>query len=456
MPSTPSSASQPRRHLGAVQATVLALGMILTTDVLKTAPTVAANAGGWSFYGLWVLGGVISMVGALCYVEMAAAFPDAGGEYAFLRRAWGPQVGALLAWSRFAIMHTGWIALMAWMFADYAAALWPMGPATRTAFAVGTVAVLTAVNLGHVRMGFLTQSALVLLVAVGFGAVVAAGWIVPAVPPTLHAAAPAGGHIAPLAEGHIATALIYIFLAYGGWSDTATLSAEVRSTRYGMLVASIGSIAMLMVIYLALNRAMVSGLGFEGLARSSAPGADLARRAFGAKGAVIIVAIVGISTIASINSTLIVGARTTYAATRDSVALRFIGQWHGGRGTPARAVIAEGGFAMVLTAAAGVARGGFSTMVAYMTPVYWLFILLAMGAAIRLRLRHPEAERPIKTPLFPLFPLAFMAMAGWMLYASLTELGTGALFGAAVLAVGIVPGAWRRWRSPATRVAPAA
>lgn len=438
---TPDLVALPRRHLGAAQATLLALGMILTTDVLKTAPTVAANAGGWSFYGLWVLGGLISMVGALCYVEMAAAFPDAGGEYAFLRRAWGPQVGALLAWSRFAIMHTGWIALMAWMFADYAASLWPMAAVGRTVFALGTVAVLTGFNLVHVRMGFLTQSALVLLVAAGFGAVVLAGWVGPVGQTTPQ----------PLPGGHVATALIYIFLAYGGWSDTATLSAEVRSSRHGMLVASIGSIAVLMVIYLALNRAMVAGLGIHGLATSTAPAAELARRAFGANGAVLVVAVVGISTVASINSTLIVGARTTYAATRDSIALRFIGQWHGPRGTPARAMLAEGGFAMVLTAAAGLARGGFNTMVAYMTPVYWLFILLAMAASIRLRVLHPEAERPIKTPLFPLFPVAFMAMAGWMLYAALTELGAGALLGVGVLAAGGLPAAWRRWagRSPA-------
>ena len=431
-----TQAASLRRHLGAGQALLLALGMILTTDVLKTAPTVAANVGGWQFYGLWVLGGLISMVGALCYVEMASAFPDAGGEYSFLRRAWGNEVGALLAWSRFAIMHTGWIALMAWMFADYASALWPMGAAGRTIFALGTVALMTGFNLMHVRLGFFTQSALVLLVAAGFGAVVVAGWAVPA---AMH-----GG---PPAAGHVGTALIYIFLAYGGWSDAATLSAEVRSSRYGMLVASIGSIAALMVIYLALNYAMVSGLGMGGLAASTAPAADLARRAFGASGAGLIVAVVGISAVASINSTLIVGARTTYAATRDSTALRFIGQWHAARGTPARAMLAEGGFAMILTAAAGATQSGFNTMVGYMTPVYWLFIMLAMGASIRLRLLHPGVARPVKTPLFPLFPLAFIGVAAWMLYASLTELGAGALFGAGILGLGLLPAAWRRLQS---------
>src|SRR5579864_7981505 len=132
----------PRRHLGAGQAMLLALGMIMTTDTLRTAPTVALNLGTWHFYGTWVLGGLISMIGAFCYVEMATAFPDPGGDYNFLTRAYGRGVGFLFAWSRFSIMHTGWIALMAFLFADYAGDLFGLGHAGRTFFALATVAAL--------------------------------------------------------------------------------------------------------------------------------------------------------------------------------------------------------------------------------------------------------------------------------------------------------------------------
>ena len=134
------AAAGPWRHLGAAQATLLALGMIMTTDTLKTAPTVAISVGAWHFYGLWVAGGLLSMVGAMCYVEMATAFPDPGGDYGFLRRAYGRDLGLLFAWSRFSIMHTGWIALMAFMFADYAAALAPIGHLGRVLLAEAVVA----------------------------------------------------------------------------------------------------------------------------------------------------------------------------------------------------------------------------------------------------------------------------------------------------------------------------
>lgn len=426
-------ADAPRRHLGMAHATVLALGMILTTDTLKTAPTVALSIGTWHFYGAWVLGGLVSMIGAFCYVEMATAFPDPGGDYSFLRKAYGPAVGWLFAWSRFSIMHTGWMALMAFMFADYAGDLFGLSHLGRALFALATVAALMGLNLLHVRRGFLTQAGLVVLVMLGFAAVVAA-----AVKLGLAGQLP---HAAPVKAaaptlGKFSVALIYIFLAYGGWSDAATLSAEVRSDRRGMLVAIMGSLALLMVIYLALNAAMMIGLGPAGLAASSAPAADLMGRAFGPVGKTLIVAVVGVSAIASINSTLIVGARTTYAAARDVPRLAAIGRWDGGRGIPARAVLAEGGFALLLVIAGGFAQSGFNAMVDYMTPVYWFFVMLSMGALIILRRRHPDAPRPVKTPFFPLFPAVFGLISLYMLGAGLLELGLGALYGAGVMAVG--------------------
>ena len=407
---------------------LLALGMIMSTDALKTAPTVAANAGHWHFVGLWVAGGLVSLVGALTYVEMATSFPDPGGEYSFIRRAWGDSAGALYAWSRFAIMHTGWVALMAHLAADYAAPALGLGAAGKMVFAVAIVAVMSGLNVVHVRLGFFTQALLVLLVAVGFSSVIVAGLIVPPVPALASGAAPA--------PGQLAVALIYIFLAYGGWSDAATLSAEVRSGTRGMLIAVIGSIGLLSLIYVGLNWAMMRGLGEVMLAHSSAPAADLASRAFGWGGGTLVGTVVAISAIASINSTIIVCARTTYAAARDIPRLSQLAHWHPTRGTPMRAVIAVGVVSLLLTIASGLTGSGFSTMVDYMTPVYWLFVGLGMAAAIRLRMAHPDQPRPFRTPLFPLFPLSFLTLAAYMLYASLTHLGWGAALGAGVMGLG--------------------
>ena len=281
-PPAPEVADAPLRHLGVGHATILALGMIMTTDTLKTAPTVALHVGQWHFYAFWILGGLVSMVGALCYVEMATSFPDPGGDYHFLRRAYGTDLGLLFAWSRFSIMHTGWIALMAFMFADYAGTLLSLSHVGQVVFALAIVIALVGLNLLHVRLGFLTQAALVAIVALGFASVAAAAmklWLDGALPMVR-----SGGASGAPTLKDMSVAFIYIFLAYGGWSDAATLSAEVRSDRTGMLVAIIGSIAMLMLIYLTLNAALLLGLGPQVLAHSTAPAADLLRLAFGRTG----------------------------------------------------------------------------------------------------------------------------------------------------------------------------
>ncbi len=338
-------------------------------------------------------------------------------------------------------MHTGWIALMAFMFADYLAAVTPLPHVGRVLVAEAAVAALTGLNLMHVKRGFFTQSVLVVVVALGFAAVVAAT-VVLALNGQTRVLAPAAS--APPSIANISVALIYVFLAYGGWSDAATLSAEVRGEGRGMQAAVLGSLAILMAIYLALNGALMAGLGPAGLARSVAPAADLMSRAFGRAGGVTIVLVVGLSAVASINSTLIVGARTTYAAARDAPRLAALGRWNAERGVPARAVLAEGGFAMILTGAGGFATSGFSAMVDYMTPVYWFFVTLSMGALMIRRRRHQEAVRHARTPLYPLFPLTFMVVAVYMFIASLLDLGLGALFGAGVMGLGVGVVAWLR------------
>ena len=409
---------------------LVALGMIMSTDVLKTAPTVALNAAPGQFVWLWIGGGVVSLIGALCYVEMACAFPDAGGEYSFLSRAWGPRIGALYAWSRFAVMHTGWIALMAHLLADYASAIVPMGDSARTLFALAVITVLALINCLHVRLGFLTQALLVALVALGFGAVIVAGCVA-------NPAIPAHG-LTSEAPHRLGVALIYVFLAYGGWSDMATLSAELRGGPRGMAWVTIGAIGLLMVLYIALNAGMAHGLGLAALAQSTAPGADVARAAFGPLGAELVVGVVVLSAVASINSTLIVGARITSAASRTMPVLHRFADWHSTRGTPVAAVIAVAVCSGILTVLAGLTGNGFGAMVDYMSPVYYVFILLGMGAAIRLRLRAGTHVFPVRTPLFPLFPLTFAGVAAVMLWWSLTDLGPGALAGAGVMIAGAV------------------
>lgn len=425
----------PKRHLPVLQALLITLGMVITTDILKTAPTVALNVGPEYFYWVWVLGGLASMAGALCFAEMATAFPHPGGDYHFLRTAYGERMGFLFAWSRFSVMHTGWIALSAFMFADYVNAVLPLGRYGSGLFAGGVIAALVLLNLSGKHIGFITQTLLVGLLALGFLSIASAGvWLVwQGVE-----AAPASVSVAPENTGMagFSAAMIFVFLAFGGWSDAATLSAEVRDGRRGIFIAMLGALTLLMAIYLALNWAFVRGLGFAGLAASNAPAVELLNRAFGAPGVLLILLMVGIAAIATINSTLLVGARTTYAAARDVPQLRRFGEWHEEDGVPHKALLAEGAVALLLVLFGSFTQSGFNTMVEYLTPVYWLFLSFSSLALIILRRRFPDVPRPVRVPLYPLVPLLFFGLCLYMLYSSVTVVGWGAFLGIGVLLVG--------------------
>jgi amino acid transporter len=214
------------------------------------------------------------------------------------------------------------------------------------------------------------------------------------------------------------------------------LSSELRDNRRGIFTAMLGALTTLLLIYLALNWAFIRGLGFDGLAASGAPALELLGLAFGAPGVGLIMAVVVVSAVASINSTLIVGSRTTYAAARDVPALGVLGRWDIRHGVPRAALLAEGVVALLLIVVGGWSGHGFNTMVEYMTPVYWLFLGLSSVALIVLRRRHPDVPRPIRVPLYPWLPLGFLMVCLYMLYSSVAYVGWGALLGVAVLALG--------------------
>ncbi len=418
-------------------AAAVCIGMVIGSGIFKSTPLAAANvtSDAW-LLAAWAFGGAMSLAGALCFAELAAAFPDAGGDYFFLRRAYGAGAGFLFAWSRFAVIHTGSMALLAFSFGDYLAEIVDFGQYGSTPVAAATIIALAAVNLAGLRFGIGTQLTLMFVVVGGLFCVFAAGawlaWSGVATPAA--SAAPAEG----AGELRLGAALVYVFLAYGGWSDTVTLSAEMRDRERGMKHALVYGMGAVTVLYLLVNWAYLRGLDLFGLAASDAPAAELMRLAFGAPGEILIVAVVAVTSITSITALFIAGARTTYAAARDTAALGHLGRWHVARGTPYPAIVALALVSLALVAFGAATRGGFATMVDYLSPVYWLFLTGSGVAVLVLRRRYPEAERPFRVPLYPYLPLAFIASSAYVLYSSLAYVRTGAVAGVAVLLAGVV------------------
>ena len=240
---------------------------------------------------------------------------------------------------------------------------------------------------------------------------------------------------------------MFVFLAYGGWSDTATLSAEMRDGAHGIKRAPIFGMTLVTTLYVLVNWALEHGLGHAGLAVSDAPAADLMRLVFGRPGELAIVSVVAVTSITSMNAILIAGARTTYAAARDTARLAHLGAWNVERSTPSAAIAAISVASLLLVGLGGYTHGGFSTMVDYLSPVYWLFLTLSGVALFVLRRRFPAASRPFRVPWYPLVPLAFIASSLYVLWSSLAYVRTGAVAGVGVLAAGGALLLALRWRA---------
>ena len=435
----------PRRVLGLRHAVALIVGLVIGAGIFKAPSLVAANTGsvGWMF-AAWVLGGVISLVGALCYAELATAYPHAGGDYHFLRRAYGRAVAFLFGWARFAVIVTGSIALLAFIYGDYMNQVVPLdvgGIPGASIHAALAIVALSWLNLRNTRTGANAQTWLTAIEVLGLLLVAASALLLAGqdLPPAAQAPAAAPGMAA------FGLAMVFVLLTYGGWNEAAYISAELQDVRRNMVKALASSIVLITLLYLVVTWAYWRGLGIEGMARSDAVAVDLLARTVGPIGGKLIAILVAVTALTSINATMMVGARSNYALGRDWPALRAFGLWDGGRDAPANALRVQCVAALLLVAVGTWTGSGFKSMVEFTAPVFWLFFLLAGASLFVLRHREPGIERPFKVPLYPVLPLVFCATCAYMLWSSLSyvynqRLGgiNAAWIGVAVLGLGLV------------------
>jgi basic amino acid/polyamine antiporter, APA family len=424
----PVSYGAPRQTLSQLDAMAITVGIVIGAGIFETPSLVAANArSAMAVILVWVLGGVVSMIGALCYAELATTYPHPGGNYHYLWRAYGPSLAFLFAWARLSVIQTGSIALMGFVFGDYASRWFSLGEHSAAIYAGVAIVVFTAINVAGIRFGKSTQNLLTVVEISGLLLIIAAGFMQPAT------AAPAATE--PVSR--FGLMMVFVLLTFGGWNEAAFISAEIKGPRRNMARVLIGSIAVITTIYVLVNAAFIYGMGLAGAAASKAPAADLLARVFGNGTGLAVSLIVAASALSSMNATIFTGARTNYALGRDFAALEKFGRWRTERDTPAESLLLQGTIAFVLVLLGTTTRKGFATMVEYTAPVFWFFFLLTGIALFILRRKEPNIERPFRVPLYPLTPLLFCAVCAYLLYSSLAYTGLGALVGAVVLLVGL-------------------
>lgn len=420
----------PRAVLGRVDVIAIVIGLVVGAGIFKTPSVVAANsASEGMLLAAWLLGGLISLAGALCYAELASSYPNAGGEYHFLTRAYGRPLAFLFAWSRLAVLQTGSIALLAFVLGDYLAALIPLGAGASAWYAAASVIVLTVLNLAGLRASTSVHRGATVVVLLGLAGVIAAGLLY-----APGATAPTGP--APASAPAFGLAMVFVLLTFGGWNEAAYVSAELRDVRRNMVRALVVSLSTITLLYLLVNLAYLNVLGLEGMRGSEVVTTDAMRLAAGDAGAGFVTVLIVLAALTSMNVSILTGARTNYALGRDFRPFRYLGTWNGDTNAPARALLVQGAITLLLVLIGALSRSGFETMVHYVSPVFWLFFLLTAVSLIVLRRRDAARPRPFRVPLYPITPLVFSAMCAYMLYSSLAYTGFGALLGVLVLAAG--------------------
>lgn len=447
--SQPGSAEQPQRLLDPLGAVALIVGMVIGAGIFKTPALVASLSGdiGWTL-GVWLLGALISVMGALCYAELCSAYPHAGGDYHFLHRAFGRNVSFLYAWARATVINPGAIALLAFVFGDYFCQVLSLGPYSSALWALLIVLLLTAVNMLGIHASSRIQFWLILFEVLGLVAVVAAGFSVEA--------DDSGGSFfdtaPPMAQ--LGLALVFVLLTFGGWSEAAYISAEVRGGPRSIVRVIVISMALLTALFLLVNAALLHGLGLQGLGASKTAAADVLGLAWGPWAQKALGLFVAVAALTSINATMVVGARTKYALGRDWASLGQLGTWRGQTGSPSRAYALQAAISLGLIALGMREADGFSAMVEFTAPMFWSFLLLVGLALMWLRHTDSAAIRPFRVPLYPFTPLVFCAACAFLAYSSVMYAASQNalhvslwLLGSGVLALVLL-----RWRDAALRL----
>jgi APA family basic amino acid/polyamine antiporter len=406
----------PKKELSLFDSTCIIVGIIIGAGIYQMSPMIAKGAyNWWGVLLIWVAGGFLSLCGAICYAELATAYPREGGDYVYLSRAYGKWAGFLFGWSQLTIVKPGDIAVMAFAFATFAKVIYDpfannpdlSNIITSRLFGGAAVVVLTAINIAGVKEGKWTQNLLTVVKALGLIAIVIVALIAPA---QSTAAAPA-----PVSPFPLSIAMVFVLFVYGGWNEMAYVAAEVKNPNRNILRALVLGTVAVTVLYLLVNSAFLYTLGYAGLANSNAVASDVVNKVIPvALGGKLIAALVCISALGAVNGLIFTGARISYAMGSDYSKLRSLGVWNSKTGTPVRALLVQGIIALSLV----LVFGSFIEAIIYTSVAVYMFYFGTTLAVGVLRYKEPNVERPYRVTGFPVTAVIFATVCAYLIFES--------------------------------------
>jgi basic amino acid/polyamine antiporter, APA family len=432
-----------KRDLGLWSAAAIVVGTVIGSGVFLVASDMALAVGSVAMvFVVWVFGGMLSLFGALTYAELAAAMPEAGGEYVYLRAAYGPLWSFIYGWTQMWVAKSGSVATLATAFFLYLGNFFPeldnvfiniplpIGPPLEIRYGqlcgMALILILGGINYLGVKIGGDVQVVVTIIKIALIFFVIAAGLGLG----HAHAAAPAIPR--PLTSAGFFAALVAALWAYDGWNNVSMVASEVREPRRILPLALIWGTIAVIVIYLLANAAYFYVLSPAEVAASKRVAGDMMGRVLGQAGANAVAIAAMISIFAALNGSILTGSRVPYAMARDGLFIRSFGTVHPHFRTPGVSILGLSAWSAVI-----LLSGRYKQLYTCVIFASWILYGMTTAAVIVLRRKQPDMPRPYRTWGYPIVPVLFVLSAFFLVLSTLFDSPRESVFGLILIFIGL-------------------
>jgi APA family basic amino acid/polyamine antiporter len=423
------SAELPRR-LGLLDSVAIVVGIVIGGGIFVVPNLVAQNLpSAGMILAVWTLAGVVSFFGALACAELGSAFPTTGGQYIYVREAYGPLAGFLCGWSMFTISRSAQVAWLAVTFALYLSYFVPLGPVVSKVLALVVLALFTGLNYRGVRVSAALQKTFTAAKLAGALLIVGSAFLA-------HTPAPVPAAAASFSFRNFGVALIACLLAYDGWAQVTYVAGEIRNPKRNVVLALAVGTSVVMAIYLLANLAYLRVLTIPEIAASPHVAASAAERTLGTSGGSLVSLIILTSILGTLNGCFLTTPRLYFAQASDGLFFRQFGRVSPRFETPGFAILAQAAWSAFL-----IVTGSYETLIDYALFAIWLFYGVMVAAVLILRRTRPGIPRPYRMWGYPVTPLLFLDITAWFLGNMLVTRPGPSLSSLALIVAG-VPAYW--------------
>ena len=424
------------RKLGLLDSLAIVVGIVIGGGIFLVPNLVARNLGSeTSILGVWLFAGVASFFGALACAELGAALPATGGQYVYLREAYGPLGGFLYGWTMFVVARTAQVSWMAVTFSLYVSYFVPLTPIASKLLGIAAIVVLATINYRGVSGGALVQKSFTLAKVLGLLIIIGGAFFF-----GRNGGAASAAAMPQFSMSHFGVALIACLLAYDGWVQVTFVAGEIRDPKRNILRALALGVGICIAIYMLANLAYLHVMSIPEIAASDHVGASAAERILGPAGGTLVAVIILLSIIGTINGCFLTSPRIYFAQARDGLFFSKFAEVHPRFSTPAFSIVAQAIWAVIL-----LLSGTYETLLDYAMFALWISYALMVAGMMVLRRKQPQLERPYRMWGYPVTPLLFLAVAVWFLGNTLIEKPGPSGAGLLLIATGVpVYFVWRK------------